>query len=201
MSGNINTDLTIDTTDIAPYRYKTDPLQPSSRLSPGGAANAHGLISATTKIGELIRSTASRRGQLSPNTSVNSTIVEESFRSVSTTHQSIIFAQSSSRTLGELVNEAPSSANRPKEYPVVVQKSTDGVISPRSGYQTSSGSYEYANHFEGNGNGYFVEQPEDEGDASGREIKLSIDESSNRTQANFPSKRFVSRCCCVEGGV
>ena len=188
MSGNINTDLTIDTTDIAPYRYKTDPLQPSSRLSPGGAANAHGLISATTKIGELIRSTASRRGQLSPNTSVNSTIVEESFRSVSTTHQSIIFAQSSSRTLGELVNEAPSSANRPKEYPVVVQKSTDGVVSPRSGYQTSSGSYEYANHFEGNGNGYFVEQPEDEGDASGREIKLSIDESSNRTQANFPSK-------------
>ncbi len=191
-NGHINSnDLTIDTTDIAPYRYKTEAGQPGSRLSPGGVLNGNGVTNTTTKIGELIRQTASRKGQLSPNTTVSSTIVEESFRSISTTHQNIIFAQPSSKTLSELVDDAPSNE---RQYSLAVQRATDEVMSPRSEYQTSSGSYDYANNFENNGNGYYVEQPDEEESSNVREIKLNIDNTSpavNRASNNLPSKHFV----------
>ena len=99
---NENSDLSIETTDNAPYRYKNDSNTPSSRLSPTGA----GYINSNTKIGESIRqaANASRKGHISPkngsaleipdylNQKNSNTILEESFRSVSsygnyTSHQ------------------------------------------------------------------------------------------------------------------
>jgi len=203
INGSFNTDLTIDTTDIAPFRYKNETPQPQNRISPGGM----GFINTTTKIGEMIRQTATgtRKGQLSPNDRVNNTIIEENYRSVasynegkyvqqssgnayinqSTTHKNIIYSQSSSKTLGELVrgSEQPSFNNQHydsfntniQEYPIVtspepqldekpsnnaIVNSLLNTVHSKSGYETGS-SYEYANNFDENGNSYFVEQPDD----------------------------------------
>lgn len=172
-----NNDLSVDTTTdaITPLRQK--PEVPS-RLSPSGGGA--GFINASTKIGEYIhRSQVTqvmrKGGQLSPRVAqveyqmaqrANNTIMEESgFRSEATyyqnqqaTHQNIVYAQSSSKTLAELVDEPKSHDYQNHPAVPMVSVTKPAPAQPQPHVRT----YENVNYdpmLAEQEQDYFVEQP------------------------------------------
>lgn len=195
-----NNDLSVDTNTeaIAPLRQKPE-VPP--RLSPSGGGA--GFINASTKIGEYIhRSQVTqvmrKGGQLSPRVAqveyqmaqrANNTIMEESsFRGEATyyqnqqaTHQSIVYAQSSSKTLAELVDEPKSHdyQNHPAVPTASVTK--PGPAQP----QTSVRTYENVNsdpRLAEQEQDYFVEEPNHNSDNNHEDSynnsQLTIDSST-----------------------
>lgn len=214
-----NKDLSIDTSMDAPFRPKEAPQVPP-RLSPS-AANGAGYINASTKIGEYIhRSQATqimRKGgqQLSPRVAqveyqmaqrANNIILEEStfkgetnyYHNQQSTHQSIVYAQSSSKTLSELVNEPKNHdyQNSPS-YPQVAASAvpTVSVTKPQAqAQQTHVRTYENVNYepmLAEQEQDYIVEESINNNEDYYNNSQLTIDSNSTATN-DYVSRNMLS---------
>ena len=141
---NTNNDLSIDTTDIVPYRFKSEQIKsvsPLSRLSPPASVSANKLNEFTRQSANPLRKPAANEiSEVHSFQRSNNTILEETSRtsftdsrSLQSSHsgllvqqkivsqqsegqqiisKNIIYANSSSKTIGELVKTTDQSLSR-----------------------------------------------------------------------------------------